>query len=155
VDHEGEDAHLGGTAVVQLDGLAALDGEVGVVSLALGLDVLLDGSEAKLDGTDGEDGEGKAGSGEGVEGGKAVLDLVGAEGHAGTGGGHDVAEDGKHRDAAVLVLDGAEAVEALLVSVGEQTCNGDQEEDIGLGDFFCREVEDDHEMSGWVDDHGR
>mmetsp|Transcript_15103 Transcript_15103/g.32964 ORF Transcript_15103/g.32964 Transcript_15103/m.32964 type:complete len:224 (-) Transcript_15103:53-724(-) len=121
VDHQGQDAHLGGAAVVQLDGLAAVHGVVGVLGLALGLDVLLDLGEAKLDGTDGQEGDGKAGGGEGVEDGKAGLDLVGAEGHASTGGGHDVAEDGEHGDAAVLVLDGAEAVEALLVSVGEET----------------------------------
>jgi hypothetical protein len=120
VHHEGEDAHLGGAAVVQLDGLAALDGEVGVLGLALGLDVLLDLGEAKLDGTDGEEGEGKAGGGDGVKGGKAGLGLVGAEGHAGTGGGHDVAKDGKHRDAAVLGLDGAQAVESLLVGIGQK-----------------------------------
>ena len=36
------------------------------------------------------------------------------------GRGHEVAEDGEHGDAAVLDLDGAEAVEALLVGVGEE-----------------------------------
>ena len=123
VHHEGEDAHLGGAAVVELDGALLGDG-LGVPSgsLELGsLDVVLAGSEAELDGTDEGDGLGNASSGDGVEGGEAGLHGGEGEaegdvsGQADAGGGHDVAEDGQLRDAAVLGLDGAEAVEACLV----------------------------------------
>jgi hypothetical protein len=130
VDHESEDAHLGGAAVVELDGELLVNGGLvpsGSLELSL-LDVILAGSEAELDGTDEGDGLGNAGGGDGVEGGKAGLHggegkAVGDfSGQADAGGGHDVAEDGEHGNTAVLGLDGAEAVEALLVSVGEQAC---------------------------------
>mgnify|MGYP003961401895 CR=1 FL=1 len=119
--HEGKDAHLGGTAIVELDGLAAVLGNVRVGGLTVLLKLLLDGGKAKLNSTDGQEAEGEARGGKGVENGEASLHLVGAKGHASTGGGDDVAEDGKHGNAAMLGLDGTEAIEALLVSVVEQT----------------------------------
>jgi hypothetical protein len=133
VDHQGKDAHLGGAAVVELDGLLLVKveaggdgGDVGAELLASIDDVLLAKAEAELEGTDEKHHLGEAGGGDGVEGGKASLHL--GEGKAGgdvttaadAGSGHDVAEDGKLRDAAVLVLDVSEAVESLLVGVLEE-----------------------------------
>ena len=76
VDHEGEDAHLGGTAVVELDGELLVDGLLipsGCVELS-SLDLLLAGAEAKLDKADEGNDLGNTGRGDGVKGGKAVLD---------------------------------------------------------------------------------
>ena len=128
MDHEGKDAHLGGTAVVELDGELLVNGLlVPSGGLELGsLDVILAGSEAKLDQTDESDKLGNAGGRDGVEGSKASLHRgegksvgdVTWKSHAGSG--HKVAKDGKHGNAAVLDLDSAKAVESLLVSVGEK-----------------------------------
>ena len=128
MDHEGKDAHLGGTAVVELDGELLVDGLlIPSRCLELGsLDVILSGGEAKLDKADESDDLGSAGGGDGVKGGKAVLDggewdtIGDFSGKADAGGGHQVAKDGKHGNAAVLGLDGAEAIESLLVSVLEE-----------------------------------
>ena len=126
--HEGEDSHLGGTAVVELDGELLVDG--GLVPLGRlqlsSLDVGLSDAESNLDeANEGDDLEG-AGSGNGVEGGEAGLH--GGEGNAVSDvtrksdarRSHEVAEDGEHRDAAVLGLHVAEALEALLVSILQQ-----------------------------------
>ena len=59
-------------------------------------------------------GDGQTRGGQGVEHGKAFTSLGP---RAATSGG--TADDGKHGDAAMLGLDGAEAVEALLVSIVE------------------------------------
>ena len=128
VDHEGKDSHLGGTAVVQLDGELLVKGLL-VPSRGgdLGrLDLLLAGSKANLDQTNEGDDLGNTSGRDGVEGGK--TSLHGGEGKAvgdvarkaDTSSGHQVAKDGEHGDAAVLGLDGAEAVEALLVGVGKE-----------------------------------
>ena len=129
MDHEGKDTHLGSTAVVQLDGLLLLDGLlVPTRSSQLSLlDLLLASSEATLDGSHSQKGAedglsrklrkssqtslhlGKVVS-RGQRGGKAVASS-----------GHKVAKDGKHGDAAVLGLDEAEAVEALLIGVGKKS----------------------------------
>ena len=140
--HEGEDAHLGGAAVVELDGRHAVevegaDGGGGEVALVLGaslLDVGLAKAEAELDGADEGDNLPDAGGGDGVEGGEAGLHL--GEGKAGgdvateadAGGGHDVADDGEHTDAAVLGLDVTEAIEAILVGVNKEACKKDLKE---------------------------
>ena len=144
MDHEAEDAHHGGTAVVELDGALG----------ALGL--LIEGVPAEVEGTvaevtgeftglgtvggvlhdeelesadEGDDLEkallgdgagaldGGEAVGEGVEGITGVVDGA-IEVDAGTGG--DLAEEGKHTDAAVLDLDVTEAVEALLVGILEE-----------------------------------
>mmetsp|Transcript_25332 Transcript_25332/g.56099 ORF Transcript_25332/g.56099 Transcript_25332/m.56099 type:complete len:231 (-) Transcript_25332:40-732(-) len=129
VDHQGEDAHLRGAAVVELDGGLLVDGGLvpaGGLELS-SLDVILAGAEADLDNADETDDLGNASSGDGVKSAKAVLD--GGERHADgdftrqahTRCGHQVAEDGKHGDAAVLVLDVPEAVESVLVGLGEET----------------------------------
>ncbi len=134
--HEREDAHLGSTAVVQLDGLLVVEVESACLLgdsrkvlaelLASLLDIGLAKTEAKLKETDEEYGLNNTSQGKGVEDSKASLH--GAEGHARgdiegqavTGSGGDVTSDGKHRDAAMLDLNIAEAVEALLVGIFKQ-----------------------------------
>ena len=128
MNHEGEDTHLGGAAVVKLDGELSVDGLlVPAGSLELSsLDVVLAGGVAELDQADEGDDLSSAGGRDGVEGGEAGLH--GGEGkavgdvtrEADASGGDEVAEDGKHGNAAVLGLDGAQAVEASLVSVLEE-----------------------------------
>jgi len=128
VDHEGKDTHLGGAAVVELDGELLGDGLVipaGLLELD-SLDLVLAGGIASLD-----EGDGEQGAEDGLrrkvrEGGKAGLG-VGEVVSRGDGGrkavassGHEVAEDGKHGDAAMLGLDKAKAVELLLVSVSDK-----------------------------------
>mmetsp|Transcript_25329 Transcript_25329/g.56087 ORF Transcript_25329/g.56087 Transcript_25329/m.56087 type:complete len:231 (-) Transcript_25329:40-732(-) len=129
VDHEGQDAHLGGAAVVQLDG--GLLGDGGLVPLgelqALHLDVRCHSAVAELDQADEGNDLGNARAGDGVKGSKAVLHLAEGQAVSDIAGesvasrGHQVAEDGKHGDAAVLVLDVPEAVESVLVGLGEET----------------------------------
>ena len=122
VDHEGKDSHLGGTAVVQLDGELLVEGSLvplGCFDLS-GLDLVFALGKTKLDQTNEGDDLGNTSTWDGVKGGKTSLhrgerDTVGDVARkADTSRGHQVAKDGKHGDAAVLGLDGAEAVEALL-----------------------------------------
>mmetsp|Transcript_1135 Transcript_1135/g.3181 ORF Transcript_1135/g.3181 Transcript_1135/m.3181 type:complete len:227 (-) Transcript_1135:2-682(-) len=148
VHHEREDAHLRGTAVVELDGalgllllggervpaevesaVAEVTGELGLASHVLHHRELEEAHE-------GED-LGKAGRGHDLEGleavghvreGKAVRNLAG-QAHASRG--HDVAEHSEHADAAVLHLHVAEAVKALLVSLVEEA-EGVEEAERGL-----------------------
>merc|ERR1719390_526534 len=106
VDHEAEDAELGGTAVVELDG-------------ALGELLLLgEGVPAEVD----------VAVGEGAEGVTGVVDV---SGKVDAGAGDDVTEEGKLGDAAVLDLDVTEAVEALLVGTVEEA-EGVEETEGGL-----------------------
>ena len=129
VNHECEDAHLSSAAVVELDGSLSVDG--GLVpargsELSL-LDVLLSGVEPQLNETNEKEDLDGAEQGDGLEGSETRLHTgewnarsdVARE--ADTSGGDEVAEDGKHGNAAVLGLDGAQAVEALLVSVLEES----------------------------------
>ena len=139
--HEAKDAHHGGTAVVELNGTLALlgliaelvpaevEGAVAEISGELGSagDVLHD---EELEETNKEDELTETGSGDGVgadEGGEAIG--VGVEGVAGevdvsremeAGAGGDLANEGKHRNAAVLYLDVTKAIEAGLVGVVEK-----------------------------------
>ena len=142
VDHEAEDAELGGTAVVELDGALGdllLLGEgvpaevdVAVAEVADELvagsgDVLHDGDLEEADEgdhlADALEGDGVGAAeggkaiGEGVEGVTGVVDV---SGKVDAGAGDDVTEEGKHGDAAVLDLDVTEAVEALLVGTVEE-----------------------------------
>ena len=120
VHHEGQNTHLGGTAVGELYGLAAVLGNVGVGRAAVLLELVLDGGEAKLNSTDSEEGDGQTSGGKGVEHGKAGLHLIGAEGHASTSGGDQVAKDGEHGDAAMLDFREAKLIEAFLVRVRDE-----------------------------------
>ena len=125
VHHEGEDAHLSSTAVVQLDGQLLVDGLLVPARCfqLSSLDIILAGSVAELDQADEGHDLGNASGGDGVKGSKAVLH--GGEGNAvsdlsweaDASGGHQVAEDGQLGDAAVLGLNGAQALEAGLVRV--------------------------------------
>ena len=128
VDHQGKDAHLGGTAVVELDGELLVDGLLvpsGGLELSL-LDLILAGSVATLDGGNGEEGAEDGLHGKISQSGKTSLHVgeVVAGGEAGgkavASGGDKVAKDGKLGNAAVLGLDGAEAVELLLVSIVQE-----------------------------------
>ena len=126
VDHEAEDAHLGGTTVVELDGHAALISDGGEGFGAILLEFFLALGKAKLNQADEGDSLEYACAGDGVEGGEASLH--GGEGQAvgdvtgktGTSGSHNVAKDGKHGDTAVLVLDSAQALEALLIGISKE-----------------------------------
>ena len=129
VDHEGKDAHLGGTAVVELDGELLGNGLVvpsGGLELG-GFNVLLAGSKSTFDDSNGQKGAEDGLNGEISESLEASADLgeVVAGGQGGgeavASGGHKVAKDGKLGNAAVLGLDGAEAVELGLISLGEES----------------------------------
>ena len=129
VNHQGEDAHLGGTAVVQLDGELLVDGLLvpsGGLELSL-LDLVLAGSEATLDGGDGEEGAEDGLHGKVSQSSKTGLDIGKvvawgqASGKAVASGGDKVSKDGKLGDAAVFGLNGAEAVELLLISIVQET----------------------------------
>ena len=141
VDHEAEDAHHGGAAVVELDGTlgklgllikgvpAEVEGTVAeVTGEVTGLGtvgrVLHDG---KLESADEGDNLEKASLGDGIrakDGGNAVG--VGVEGVSGlvdgarkvdSVTGDDLAKEGKLTDTSVLDLNITEAVETLLVSI--------------------------------------
>ena len=149
VDHQGKDAHLGGTAVVELDGELLVDGLLvpsGGLELSL-LDLVLAGGEATLDG-----GNSQKGAEDGLhrkvsQSGKTSLNVgqVVAGGQAGgkavASGGDKVAKDGKLGNAAVLGLNGAEAIELLLVSIFQQTqripeaCAEKQKIETNISDF--------------------
>ena len=152
VDHEAEDAHHGGAAVVELDstleglGLliegvpAEVEGTVTEVSgeLSLAGDVLHDAElkeaneDGHLDNASGGDGVGANEGGNAVgEGGEGVSGLVNASGKVDSGAGDELAEEGKHADTSVLDLDVTEAVETLLVSIVEES-EGIEESKRGL-----------------------
>ena len=125
VHHEGKDAHLGSTAVVQLDGQLLVD-RLLVPARCLqlsGLDVILAGSVAELNQANEGHDLGNASGGDGIEGSKAVLhggernSVSDLSRKANASGGHQVTKDGKLGDAAVLGLNGAQALEAGLVSI--------------------------------------
>ena len=129
VNHQGKDAHLGGTAVVQLDGELLVDGLLvpsGGLQLS-SLNLVLAGSEATFDGGDGQQGAEDGLHGKVSQSGKATLDggEVVAGGQAGrktvASGGDKVAEDGKLGDAAVLGLNGTKALKLGLVSIVQKT----------------------------------
>ena len=128
VHHQGEDAHLGSTAVVELDGELLVDGLLvpsGGGELSL-LDFVLSGGEASLDEGNGQEGAEDGLGGQLGQGGKAGLHLgqVVAGGEGGgesvARGGDQVTENGQLGDAAVLGLDGAEALELGLIGVLEE-----------------------------------
>ena len=128
MNHQGKDAHLGGTAVVQLDGELLVDGLL-VPSRGLqlsSLNLVLAGSEATFNGSDGQQGAENGLHRKVGQSCKAALDVgeVVAGGQAGrkavASGGDKVAEDGKLGNAAVLGLHSAEAVELGLVSIVQE-----------------------------------
>jgi len=139
VNHQGKDAHHGGTAVVKLDGALAelglliegvpsvVDGSVTEVTNELGLSgqVTHDrglkntNEEKELNKTSGRDGlEGSESVGDGLEGGSTVVD---GSGETDTGFLDKVSNNGKHGDTAVLQLNKSKAVELLLVTIGNKS----------------------------------
>ena len=126
VDHEAEDAHLGGTAVVELDGAllelglliegipAEVEGTVAEIAGELGGsgDVLHDGELEEADeeddldgGTSGDGvgaGDGGPAVGEGVEG---ITGVVEVSGKVDSGTGDDVAEEGLIVERVVVLKD--------------------------------------------------
>ena len=153
MDHESEDSHHGGTAVVQLDGAlgqlgllvegvpAEVDGAVAEVAdeFVLASDVLHD---SELEEANEGENLGKAGRGDGIRseeggnaagvGGEGMSRVVDVSREVDAAAGHDLAKEGELADASVLELDEAEAVESLLVGVIEQA-EGIEEAKRGLG----------------------
>jgi hypothetical protein len=138
VDHKGKDSHLGGTALVELDGTLL---ELGL--LIEGVPSVVDGSVTEVSGEFGFTGDvlhdrgledsnekeelHKATSGDLLEGGETVGDgrkgLSGVvDGSRKTDAGFldKVSNNGKHRHTSVLDLDAAETVELLLVTIGDK-----------------------------------
>ena len=159
VDHDTKDAHLGGASVVQLDGallhlrrvaqlapsevqgtIAEVSHEFGgavtegvlvhppgslVLILVGGLHHCPRGDHLRPDHAR-----------EVVEGGESRRDVPGSrKAHAGVR--DEVSGDGEHGDAAVLELDPAEAVEVLLVAIGDAP-EGIEEAEGGLGAELLR-----------------
>jgi hypothetical protein len=141
MDHQSEDPELGGTAVVELDGAllelglfvegvpAEVDPAVAEVAnelVASPRDVTHEG--ALKDADEGDDLH-DPGGGDVVradEGGNAVgvaregvSRVVDVSWEVDASAGGDLAQEGQHRNAAVLDLDVPEAVEALLIRVAE------------------------------------
>jgi hypothetical protein len=121
VDHQAEDAHLGGTAVVELDGHLLVDG--GLVPLALLqvdlLDLRLAGLVAHLQEGDGHDELGKHVGGDGGEAVQADLAVLQAR-EAEAGGCDNVAQHRHHGDTAVLHLDLSVEGEGVLIGTLHQ-----------------------------------
>ena len=155
MNSETEDAHHGGTALVELDGALL---ELLLLGEGVPAEVNAEGHVAEIAGdlsgsgnvahdkelgpSDEEDDleEALAGDGigavKGVEAVGNVGELAAAEvdgtAQVDTGTGDDVAKEGKLGDAAVLDLNVTEAVELVLVAVGDQA-EGIEEAKRGLG----------------------
>jgi len=154
VDHEGKDAHHGGTALVELDGALV---ELGL--LVEGVPPEVDEAVAEVanefaslgavGGVLHHEGLEEADEGEGLEeaGSRDVLEgleaggdvgevdaLAGGDGarEADTGGGGEVTGDSEHGNAAVLDLDVTETVEVGLITIGDEA-KGIVEAKGGLG----------------------
>ena len=156
VDHEGEDAHHGGAALVELLGAELVllllggvsdeaDGEAGAGAEVAGEGSLVLAPDGELEEADEEEDLGDAGEGDLVQGGEARGDVLEADAlfdgevsaETEAGGGPKVAEEGELGDAAVLELDVTEAIEALLVGV-LQKAEGIVEAERGLdADCLC------------------
>jgi hypothetical protein len=150
MDHEGEDSHLGGTSLVELDGTllklgltvervpAVVDGAVSEVSDEFGLsgqvthDTALEDSdeEEELDKSTGRDLlEGGESTGDGGEGLSAEVD---GSWKADSGLGDEVSDNGKHGDTSVLQFNSTEAVELFLVAISNKS-EGVKESERRLG----------------------
>mmetsp|Transcript_11609 Transcript_11609/g.24215 ORF Transcript_11609/g.24215 Transcript_11609/m.24215 type:complete len:205 (-) Transcript_11609:195-809(-) len=153
MNHEAKDAHHGSTAVVQLNGalrelgllikgvpaevkstVTEITRELSLASHILHDEELKEANEgnnlqkpARGDGTVATDGGPSISNG--VKGGSRVINVT-RKLHTSTG--DDVAKEGKLRNTAVLDLDVTEAIEPLLVSIGEHT-KGIEESKGGLG----------------------
>ena len=135
MDHKGEDPHLRCTAVVELDGalvvLLGLGPSSSIhTSLASSLNISLSVvGECKINGPDEDDQLAKTLLREGVgadKTGNSIVDIteLGSEGNLSrevhARGSGQVTKDGKHGNTAVLGLDVAKTIEALLVGISQQ-----------------------------------
>jgi hypothetical protein len=138
VDHKGQDTHLGGTALVELDGTLGELGLLveGVPSEIEGIvtevtdefssdDVLHDG---KLKEANQGNDLGNSSTRDGVEGGETIRDVsegksgvVNVSGKTDSGLGDKVSDNSKHTDASVLDLDVTETIELLLVTISDDS----------------------------------
>ena len=142
--HEAKDAHLGSTAVVELDGHLLLDcGIVPLGGLELGsLDLILAGGVPNLNQADEGNDLCNATNRHGLQSSKTVLYTrkgytvgnIARQTHA--RGSYDVAEHSEHGNTAMLRFDGAEAIEALLIGLLEQA-KGIPEAERGLNANLC------------------
>jgi hypothetical protein len=155
VDHESEDSHHGGTAIVQFNGtllelgllIKVIPAEVDI-SVTEVTDELVSSSgdithEGALEDSNEGDNLDKSGSGDGVgsekggdtvgEGIEGVSGVVDRSGEVDSGTGHDLSEEGKHADTSMLDLDVTKTVEALLGAVTREHSEGVEESEWGLG----------------------
>lgn len=155
MDHKSKNSHHGGTAVVELDGalgklgliIKVIPSEVNV-AVAEVSNVLVSGSgnithESTLQDTNGGNHLDKSSGGDGVgaeKGGNTIGERV--EGVSGvvdrsrkvdSGAGHNLAQESKLGDTAVLDLDVSEAVEALLGAVTREHAERIEESKRRLG----------------------
>jgi hypothetical protein len=155
VNHKSEKTHHGGTALVQFDGtllklglfVEAIPSEVNEVvtevtnELSAG-DVLHDGKLQEtnkgknLEGTGNRNGGGSLPAGRNV--GELGSGVVNVSRKADSGSGDQVSDNTQHADAAVLDLDVSEAVELLLVTIGNKA-KGIEESKRSLGTEFILE----------------
>ena len=150
MDHESKNSHHGGTSIVELDstlgklGLlvegvpAEVKGSVTEVTRELRLsgNILHDGKLQEANEKEdlqqtgrGDLGQSGDSGGDGLEAGARVVNV---SRKTNTGGGHNVSKDGELGDTSVLELNVTEAVEALLVGIGEHT-EGIEESERRLG----------------------
>jgi hypothetical protein len=137
VDHEGQDTHLGGTALVELNGTlvhlglriervpAEVNGSVTEVTDEVSSSNVL--HDTKLQGTDECNNLGNSSTRNGSEGAESVGDgrkggsgVVDVSRKTDTSLGDEVSNNGKHGDTSVLEFDVTKAVELGLVTVGDK-----------------------------------
>ena len=138
MNHQGQKSHLGGTALVELDGAllefgvsiqsvpAEIDESVAEIANEFSSGDVLHDSQLK-EANEGENLESTSG-GDGFAAGPAgrnIRELGSIKGNVtretDSGGGGQVADNTQHADAAVLDLDVSEAVELVLISVGDNS----------------------------------
>lgn len=160
VNHKSEDTHHGGTAVVELDGTlgelgllveavpAEVDVSVAEVSRELSVSWNLT-HERALQNADGGDDLHDTRSrdvalaedgGNAVRvGGERMAAVVDVSRKVDSSTGGDLAEEGKHADAAVLDLNVPKAGEALLVDISAEHAEGIEVSERGLDSEFLSE----------------
>jgi len=155
MDHKSEDAHHGGTAVVELNGtllklgllIERVPAEVNVSVTEVSNMLVASSRNITHEGTLKNTNEGndldKSSSGDGVraeesgntvgEGVEGVTSVVDRSGEVDSGTGHNLPKEGELGDTAVLDLNVTETVEALLGAVSRKHTEGIKEPERGLG----------------------